>query len=40
MYAHEERLQYLQDIKRINKQGNGKVKDVLQFLENLQYIYD
>ena len=40
MYAHEERLQYLQDIKRINKQGNGKVKEVLQFLENLQYIYD
>ena len=40
MYAHEERLEYLQSIKRINKEGNGRVKNVMIFLENLQYIYD
>ena len=35
----EKKLKYLKSIKIINK-GNGKVKDVMQFLENLQYIYE
>ena len=40
MYAYEEHLEYLQKIKRINKANNGKVKDVIAFLDNLQYLYD
>ena len=34
----ESNIIYLKEIKRINKR-NGKIKDVLQFLDNLQYIY-
>ena len=40
MYAYEEHLEYLLKIKRINKENNGKVKDVIAFLDHLQYIYD
>ena len=35
----QDKINYLKEIKKINRDRNGSIKDVLQFLENLKYFY-